>query len=218
MTSKIQYKKTQLGYFIDFCLWKDGLALLNFQIGQKGKNRHFNTLSMFYYDWLDLTCIDASPENYFNTKIASSLFYGLKKEFCLIPYVIPKTGLGLRNYEFFAYPMRAVYYTAGLYLLKLSQEFLTGTYKKVKTITAFYGGSLTYNKAEEIQLTRKNIYYRSFHEQFKGTIKREIESCNEEKVVLRLDIENCFNEIDIPKLLSFLSDFIKPSVQVSRSV
>lgn len=213
MTSKIQYKKTQLGYFIDFSLWQDGLALLNFQIEQKGKNKHFNTLSMFYYSWLDLTCIQDSPEHYFNTKIASSLFYGLKREFCLVSYVIPKKGLGLRDYKFFAYPMRGLYYTVGLYLLKLSQNFLTETYEKIKTVTSFYGGSLIY-KSEEIQLTRKNIYYRSFYEQFSKTVKREIEYCKQAKVVLRLDIENCFNEIDIPRLLEFIGSFVKPSVQV----
>jgi len=106
---------TQLGYFINFDLWKDALDLLNFQIKQKTKNRHFNTLSMFYYEKLDINCLNhptpdyfnPTPE-YFNIKISSSLFYGLKKEFSVLSYVIPKPGLGLRDYKFFTYPMRAV--------------------------------------------------------------------------------------------------------------
>ena len=109
--------RTQLGYFVNFDLWQDALDLLNFQIKQKTKNRHFNTLSMFYYEKLDIDCINHSTQDYFNIKISSNLFYGLKKEFSVLSYVIPKPGLGLRDYKFFTYPMRAVYYSIGLYLL-----------------------------------------------------------------------------------------------------
>ncbi|WP_009634061.1 AbiA family abortive infection protein [Synechocystis sp. PCC 7509] len=214
MTDK--HKGTQLGYFIDFKLWKDALELLKFQIKQKHSNRHFNTLSMFYYEKLHVDCLDAEPQTYFQTKIASSLFYGLKQEFGVFSYVIPKPGLGLRDYKFFTYPMRAVYYTIGLYLLKLSQEFILETHRKANRIEAFYGGNLTY-KEEELKITAKNIYFRSFHEQFKQKIKGETENESQDKFILQLDIENYFNEISIPKLLEFLHINIKPSIQASMS-
>jgi hypothetical protein len=99
---------------------------------------------MFYYERLDINCLNHPTQDYFNIKISSSLFYGLKKEFSVLSYVIPKPGLGLRDYKFFTYPMRTVYYSIGLYLLKLSQEFLIETYKKIDSIEAFYGGNLTY--------------------------------------------------------------------------
>ena len=133
--------KTQLGHFIDSKLWQDALDLLRFQIKQKRSNRHSNTLSMFYYEKVDADCLDDETQTYFKTKISSNLFYGLKKEFAVFSYVIPKPGLGLRDYKFFTYPMRVIYYTVGLYLLKLSQEFLNETHKKVKTIEAFYGNT-----------------------------------------------------------------------------
>ena len=203
----------QLGYFIDIATWKDALKLLNFQIKQKKKNRHFNTLSMFYYESLDTTCINTCLREYFDTKIASSLFYGLKKEFCVVSHVIPKKGLRLRDYKFFTYPMRAVYYAVGLYLLQLSQEFISEVYNKTESIEAFYGGNLTY-KCSELQLGRESIYYLSFYKEFRIKANREIESSNRLKVVLQLDIENCFDNISIPKLLNSLSHFTKPSVQV----
>lgn len=206
--------KTQLGYFIDFRLWQDALELLNFQIQQKQNNRHFNTLSMFYYEALDTTCLNLDAEKYFETRISSNLFYGLKKEFAILSYVIPKQGLGLRDYKFFTYPMRVVYYAVGLYLLKLSQDFLTETYKKVKNIEAFYGGNLSY-KSDKLQLTSKSIYYRNFHEQFKLKIKQETTFETQDKVVLKLDIENYFNELTISRLLLLLNNFIKPSVKAS---
>lgn len=205
---------TQLGYFINFHLWRDALKLLNCQIEQKTKNRHFNTLSMFYYEKLDINCINHSTQDYFNMKISSSLFYGLKKEFSVLSYVIPKPGLGLRDYKFFTYPMRAVYYSTGLYLLKLSEEFLIETYKKIGSIEAFYGGNLTY-KSNELKINSNNIYYRSFHEQFKSKVKEETKTGNASKVVLKLDIENYFNELSISTLLNLLSRFIKPSIQAN---
>jgi AbiA family abortive infection protein len=205
---------TQLGYFISSDLWQDALDLLNFQINQKRNNRHFNTLSMFYYEKLDLNCLNHSTQDYFNIKISSSLFYGLKEEFSVLSYVIPKPGLGVRDYKFFTYPMRSVYYSVGLYLLKLSQEFLIETYKKIDSIEAFYGGNLTC-KSNKLQINSKNIYYRSFHEQFKLSIKEETKLGSANKVVLKLDIENYFNELSIPVLLSLLSRFIKPSVQAN---
>lgn len=208
--------KTQLGYFIDFSLWQNALDLINFQINQKKTNRHFNTLSLFYYENLDVTCLNTPAEDYFNIKISSSLFYGLKKEFSVISYVVPKPGLGLRDYKFFTYPMRVVYYAVGLYLLKLSQEFLVETYKPIKSINAFYGGNLTY-KSEKLQLNSKNIYFRDFHEQYKSIIKEETKSGNQDKVILKLDIENYFNELSISKLLHLLSRFIKPSVQAKMA-
>ncbi|MFM7370499.1 MAG: AbiA family abortive infection protein, partial [Sphaerospermopsis kisseleviana] len=91
--------KTQLGYFIDFGLWQDALELINFQIKQKRTNRHFNTFSLFYYEKIDVTCLNHAAQDYFNIKISSSLFYGLKKEFSIFSYVVPKPGLGLRDYK-----------------------------------------------------------------------------------------------------------------------
>ncbi|NBD16759.1 MAG: AbiA family abortive infection protein [Cyanobacteria bacterium] len=208
--------QTQLGYFIDYNLWKDALDLLNFQIQQKKKNRHFNTLSMFYYESLDLTCLKYDPEQYFNIKISTSLFYGLQNEFSVFSYVIPKAGIGLRDYKFFTYPMRVLYYTIGLYLLKLSQEFLDETYGKLSTIEAFYGGNLSYKK-EELQLKSFNIYYRTFHQKFKEKIKEEVRSDYKNKVILRLDIENYFNEVSISRLLNLLNSFIKPSIQTEKN-
>jgi len=213
MTDK---RGTQLGYFIDFKLWQDALELLRFQIKQKHSNRHFNTLSMFYYERVEAICLDAEPQNYFRTKIASSLFYGLKKEFSVLSYVVPKPGLGLRDYRFFTYPMRVVYYAVGLYILKLSQEFLLETHNKVSRIEAFYGGNLNY-KSDKLQITAKNIYYRSFHEKFKQRIKEETASGDQDKFILKLDIENYFNEISVPKLLHYLHVYVKPSTQASMT-
>lgn len=206
--------KTQLGYFIKFSFWQDAMHLLNFQIEQKQNNRHYNTLSMFYYEKLETSCLNIDDEKYFQTKVASSLFYGLRKEFSVFSYVIPKPGLGLRDYKFFTYPMQLVYYSVGFYLLKLSQEFIIETHKNIKTIKAFYGGNILYKK-EVIQITRENTYYRNYHEQFKAEVKKETLGEKPNTIIIKLDIENYFNELAVPKLLHLLQSFIKPSIQMN---
>lgn len=91
----------QLGYFISHSFWIDALKLIDYQISLKPKNKHFNTLSMFYYEKLKKSEKDTLiTKEYFNTKISNNLFYGLEKEFSILTYPIPKSNLGLRKYFF----------------------------------------------------------------------------------------------------------------------
>ena len=119
---------SQLGHFLDYSYWQDAIELLEFQINRRSKDehKHYNTLSMYYYDKLGDSRKQVATCDYFTERVASGLLYGLEEEFFVIPYVTPKSGgFGLRNYKFLSYPMRVLYYAAGLYLLRLSQEFVT---------------------------------------------------------------------------------------------
>lgn len=206
------YGHSQLGYFLSFETWNDALKLLNFQIKQRPDNKHYNTLSIFYYEKIPKECILDCKEDYFYTKIASSLFYGLKKEFSVYHHVIPKKGLGLRDYTFFTYSARALYYSVGLYILKLSQEFLFEIHKKLKNVHAFYGGNLHY-QGDNLIVTKSNTYYRQYYDDFTRLIRDETDKDKTNKVIIKLDIENCFGEISISLLLEKLNSIIKPSVK-----
>lgn len=204
------YGHSQLGYFLDFETWNDALELLNFQIKQRPNNKHYNTLSIFYYEKYSKECI--TNKDYFSTKIASSLFYGLKKEFAVYHHVIPKKGLGLRDYTFFTYPARALYYAVGLYILKISQEFLLEVHNKLNCVHAFYGGNLYFEK-DLLNISKKNTYYRIYYDEFTKLIRGETEENKKNKVIIKLDIENCFGEISISLLLEKLSSIIKSSIK-----
>ncbi len=95
-----------LGRFITYRLWNEALKLLDFQVESKQKNRHFATISNFYYERLGRNVDKLREQDYFNERIANNLFYGLENEFVVFPYLIPKAGLGLRNYRFFSYPLK----------------------------------------------------------------------------------------------------------------
>jgi len=213
---KKDYSQSQVGYFLGKRYWHDALKLLNFQILQKKNNRHYNTLSIFYYEQLDVDCTNAREEVYFESRIASSLFFALEKEFFVYHYVIPKQGLGLRDYVFFSYPMRALYYSVGLYLLKLSQEFLNEVHGKSKNIKSFYGGNLHF-KNNDLVVTKSNIYYRNFYKRYREALEEEVKIEDQDndkgKIILKLDIENYFGEISIQILLDNLDHYIKPSIK-----
>jgi len=154
---------------------------------------------MIYYKTLGNAVEYLKNKDYFNQKVANNLFYGLEKEFAVFPYIIPKPNLGLRNYKFFTYPMRAVYYAIGLYLLKLSYEFLENYLHRRRDIKSYYGGRI-YFENDELQVTRNNVYYMSYYKDFRNQVIREANNDFDNKVVIKLDIQNYYDEISIPRL------------------
>ncbi len=209
----------QLGHFLDFHRhWLQGLELLKYQLHQlkepiKSKPyRHFNTLEMRYYAKLEQSLPNLEEENYFLTTIANNRFYGLSREFTVVPYTIPKSHLGLRKYKFMTCPMRILYYAIGVYLLELTKEYLQD-YKCHKQIDSWYGGDLIF-EGKKLDLRSTNrIHYKSRYKTYRRRMRREIRHNTERKVVIRLDIENYFDELSIPRLLDLLQERIKPSIQ-----
>jgi len=203
-----------LGHFLTFSLWKQALKLLNFQIGCQSSNRHFKTLSMIHYQTLIPATKELENEDYFKHKIASNLFYGLEKEFAIHPYVVPKAGLGLRNYNFFTYPMRVLYNAVGLYMLKLSEEFLNNFYNTRYQLKSYYGGHL-YFQGDELQLTKNNVYFKNYYTNFRNRVRRETTGDVKNKIVIRLDMQNYYEVISIPLLMGFLERYIKSSQKIA---
>lgn len=204
------YHHTQIGYFVTFLLWEDAVKLLKFQIQQRERNRHYNKPSIFYYESLGEAIAICESMDYFQNKIANNLFYCLEKEFSILPYSKPKSKLGKRYYRFFTYPARILYYAIGIYLLKLSEDFIR-EYKRLERITSFYGGDLKFNQ-HSLVINHNTTFYREYYKNFKGKVKSELQNENiANKVVLRLDIQNYYDEISVPKLLVFLDKYVVDS-------
>ena len=203
----------ELGYFINFELWKEAINLANFQIEQKQFNKHYNTLNLIYFEEIINNYEDIIDDrDYFENRVINNLFYGLNDEFFAYEYAIPKTYFGIRKYYFFSYPLRIVHFSIGLYLLKLSQEFISSFIKSNKHIKSFYGGDLKFQN-DKLVLKSEDIYYRPHYKKYKRVLNNEIEN-SENKVAVRLDIENYFDNLSLKKLLNFLDDGIKHSVKM----
>ena len=209
----------QLGHFLDYDRhWLQGLELLKYQLHQlkeprkRKPHKHFTTLDMCYYAKLEHSFPNLEKKDYFLTRIANNRFYGLSKEFTVLPYTIPKSHLGLRKYKFMTCPMRVLYYAIGVYLLELSNEYLQD-YKCHKQIDSWYGGDLIFNGKELNLESTDRIHYKSRYKTYRRRLRKETRQNTERKVVFRLDIENYFDELRIPTLLALLEERVKPSIQ-----
>jgi AbiA family abortive infection protein len=207
-----QSSSIQLGDFIDLEIWQEAIRLLNYQLQCKKSNRHFNTLSMTYYENLATKRDFFSSEEYFRCYVASNLFYGLSSEFGIYQYVQPKDGLGLRNYVFLSYPMRCTYYAVGIYLLKLAYEFIRHTKSGMLQVHSYYGGELLYEQGEVV-CKPQSVYYKNHYSSFRNSVMQFIENSDQNRICLRFDIASYFDTISIRKLLNLLEEYISPSIQ-----
>jgi AbiA family abortive infection protein len=205
-----------IGHFLTYEIWQDALRLLNAQVEGQDSNRHFKTLSMIYYKKLESSIKRLETLDFFESYVKNNLFYGLESEFAIYPYVVPKSGLGVRNYKFLTYPMRAIYDSIGLYLLKLSDEFLTNYYRTNSNIRSFYGGGI-YFENDKLVVTKNNIYFSSYYRNFRNEIRKEIRHDSDKRVVIRIDIQNYYDEISIPILLEQCEQNYKDSEKARLS-
>ena len=80
MNQNNPYDMPQLGYFLDYHRhWLQALRLLKFQLEMKEKNKHFNTLEMFYYEKLKESFEELESEEYFETRIANKSVLWLER-------------------------------------------------------------------------------------------------------------------------------------------
>jgi len=87
-----------IGHFLTYEIWEDSLRLLNAQIESQESNKHFKTLSMiYYYKKLGNSVEQLKTTEFFEKYVTNNLFYGLESEFAIYPYIVPKSGLGLRK-------------------------------------------------------------------------------------------------------------------------
>lgn len=134
----------------------------------------------------------------------------------VVPYPTPKTNLGLRNYKFMTYPARVLYYAVGLYLIKLSQDFIQGYCNQHKHIASYYGGKLLFNNNSGTlpkKLKYDSIWYKPHYQEFKKRIQRELDGNLDNRIIIHIDIQNYYDELSIQRLLGLLKTNIKPTIQ-----
>jgi AbiA family abortive infection protein len=201
-------KKLQAGYFLTFELWTSAKKLLDYQIKDKPKYKTYNTLNFYYFEKVKTLTNKVGEKTYYKERVSNNLFYALEREFYFHKYTVPKTGIGLRTYCFFSYPMQQLMYAFGLYLLRTAQQFLID--KKSNKITSFYGGDLKFDEGTKELVLNKDttLYYKHYHS-FKKELINATKDPNE-KIFLRLDIQNYFDNISIAKLLDLIETNIKP--------
>lgn len=206
------YQTSCMGRFISVDIWQEAIRLLEFQISQKQNNRRYHTISMFYYEKLGKLRERAKDPEYYRVKIASNLFYGLEDEFRALPYIVPKPGLDFRGYMFLSYPMRLVYYSVGIYLIKLTQEFVDNYALRNDCFRSFYGGHLRFDN-DGLVVNKVNTQYYSFYKSFRKVVRGAVRTGYKNKIIMRLDIARYFDEVVVSKLMDLIAKSVKDSMQ-----
>lgn len=205
-----------LGYFINYNIWEQAIKLLNLQIEERNKDGIIlnNKLNFKYFARIRTQYEGIIDSNdYFEQRIKNNLFYGLSNEFFTYEYGKSKKNFGIRNYFFISYPLVTVHYSIGIYLLMLSQEFIDRIRFSHKNnskykIKSYYGGDLRIKKkALLFDNSYKRLFYKEHYDNFKDDIKKETEK-SQNKVILKIDIENYYDNISVKKLCYFLNKYI----------
>jgi AbiA family abortive infection protein len=211
-------KELTLGYFINHDIWMAAKQLLDYQINDKEKHKIYNKLNFKYFEDIKKKTKITSKKSFFDERVANNLFYALKREFFFHRFTIPKTGIGLRNYVFFSYSMKLVAYSIGLYLLKVTWQYIQGKKNSEKNqekskIKSFYGGDLKF-KADsyELILNSETTIYTEHYNDFKKELMKEEENPGN-KTIIKLDIQDFFDNISIRKLLGLINDRVKHSIK-----
>ncbi|MFJ7993295.1 AbiA family abortive infection protein [Peribacillus frigoritolerans] len=212
----MKLNKASIGYFININFWRDSYRLQEKKIDLMEKNSHFVTLNVNYFSRIKKSNRRLySTKDYYESRVENNIFYDLSNEYSIKKYAIPKNVYGLRNYSFISYGLNLIHNSIGLYLLKITDDFIYNYYKKINTIQSFYGGSIRYQN-NEINFSQNNIYYRNEYKNFRKVLTQHTKD-NKEHVVIRLDIQNYFDNLPIEKLLLYLQESIKPNDKVEHN-
>lgn len=197
-----------LGHFIDYETWKQAVDLLNFQINHKKTNKSYNNLNFHYFSKISSKVRVVRTREFYTSRIENSLFYGLQNEFFFEHHTVPKSGMGLRKYFFFSYPMQCLYYAIGIYILKVSYQLQLDS--RSPKINSFYGGDVKWVN-NTLLYDKQSVYYQKYHTEFKRKVGNLLNTKKTNRSIIQLDIQNYFDELSIARLLKLIGNYAKPS-------
>jgi len=210
----MQFHEVGLGHFLKYRFWQEACRLMDFQIQQKieGRNKGYKTLCMSVYEKHGKISPELDNQEYFKSKILNQFFYGLPKEFYVIPYSIPKSNYRHRNYKFLSAPMRTLYYSVCIYILQVAEQFLQECYGNNRCISSYYGGDLRFNDLGYLNVKKSNIVFYNQYEKFRKVLKSETHDVRK-KIVIHFDIQNYYDDLSIKTLFKHLETNLKPSIR-----
>jgi AbiA family abortive infection protein len=191
-------------------MWVKSLDILEFQISEINKNRHYNKFSLFSYrNKSDTSRLLLASEDYFQSRVANNLFYGLEEEYKVIPYLLPKTGGSRRNSKYLSYPLQAIHNAIGVYLLNLTKGIQLRVDKK--HIFSLYGADLErFYEAKKPDKCSKALFYLPYYKRYQTRIHSKIkEKGVEHRVGIYFDIKDFFDEMPIDNLLHFIDVYVE---------
>ncbi len=201
------FRNDSLGYFLTPETWTQALDLIEFQVSQINKNRHYNKLSTFSYKNKSHESRQALRDaEYFKSRVANNLFYGLEKEFRSIPYLLPKAGGSRRNTKYISYPLLAVHNAIGIYLLELTKLFREHS----KEEYSWYGADLdNFFASTKPHKRAQALFYMPFYKRYQTTLHAQQRIRGyEHRAAIYFDIKDFFDELPVSILLELIDNYV----------
>ncbi|MFM7390236.1 MAG: reverse transcriptase domain-containing protein [Vampirovibrionales bacterium] len=206
--------------WLEYQDWLNAINLMDYQFTRKNHethpNRHFNTPSLYIIEseW-ETVKESLKKENYFQSFIKTGYILSDEKKAYSILYPGKKSFAKYRNSSFLSLYLRIFYYAVGLHLCQCLPLPLNTEYFR-----SFYGGELTFNRNGELSLKPESVYYKNHYRLFFNSCIKLVEDTHASEVeinkslpevkqgharcVIKLDLENFYDQISITKLFSFL--------------
>lgn len=193
-------------------MWAQALDLIEFQVSQINKNRHYNKLSTFSYRNKSQRSRQVlQTADYFESHVANNLFYGLEKEFRSIPYLLPKAGGSRRNTKYISYPLLTVHNAIGIYLLELTKLFREHSKEKYSWYGAdldnFFASTKPYKRAQA-------LFYMPFYKRYQTILHTQQRiSGHEHRAAIYFDIKDFFDELPVSILLELIDNYLSNDIK-----
>jgi len=149
-------------------------------------------------------------KKYFNTKIKNNIFYSISDDFYLYNYPVPKGIFWVRNYTFFSYELYLVYYSLWVYFFHLSSKLieyknlLTKSLNENNSFYLTYSGTKIWYIWDKINTNKPVFKYHEHYNDFYKNIKKYSNCKIKNKIIIKLDLQNFFDDIDLEIFLNFL--------------
>lgn len=194
--------------------WKDAYEILEAQINLINKNKHFNTLNLQYFSLLDIEYKEyVKSQDFFEKYINNLLFYGLEDVVFNNIYYMPKDRFTYRKKSYNSLVVRLINNAIGLYLFKVSEKFVNEFINnKDSNISSRYGGKITYNK-NGISTKQENLYYKKQYKEFTKELLNCINEKENNRLVLKFDIKDFYDNIKIKDFLEILENKIEYTIR-----
>lgn len=190
-------------------IWNDSIKFIEFQISQvKGRkiNKSYCIPMIFYYSANQAFIDRAKGKKYLADNIKTGIFYAYDAHYFSMPYIVPKGSAGMREWRLLSPGMYMVYNAACIYLFRLTRGWFENTISIFReNIRSFYGGNLSLTQSNGLLISHQNTSYINHYREF----KKEVRECSEKfDIVIQLDIENFFDNIDVRHTLVMLHEHL----------
>lgn len=202
-------KNFNTGYFLKEEYIQKAFELVKTQI--ESKHNVLKTIELeIYRKEKEIKGFNVSE--YYKEFISKDVFYNERQKFYNLEYLTPKGFHGVRKFNFLSFDMLILYYALGFYfseLLGKNFDIIEAKKKERKNIFTYYGGKIDFNNPANSKL----LYYDDYN-CFNHLVSKQIQNIiqnNKKAVVIKLDIQEFYKNIDFEILLKIVKKYSLPS-------